>query len=235
MAERLIGRGEELAAFARRLAEVETGHWRGLVLSGEPGIGKTRLLAELERLAEARGYQVLSGRASELERDPPYWLFVDALDRHLRALAPDRLQRIDQRLGSELARIFPGLAGLGGDSAAVLDERYRAHWAVSELLERLAAAQPLVLILDDLHWADPAAIELLGGLLRRPPQATMLVALALRPRQAPARLTAALEQATRTGALQRLELGPLSRIEAEELLGRSVQPQVPRRWMRRAA
>jgi DNA-binding NarL/FixJ family response regulator/tetratricopeptide (TPR) repeat protein len=228
VAERLIGRGEELASLQRALAEVETGHPCAIALLGEPGIGKSRLLAELARLAEARGYLVLSGRASELERDLPYWLFVDALDGHLRSFAHDRLQPLQGRMGAELAWIFPGLAGLGGDSAAVLDERYRAHWAVRELLEWQAAAQPLLLVLDDLHWADPAAIELLGGLLRRPPQARVLVALSLRLGQAPARLSTALEQATRTGALQRLELGPLSRSEAEGLLGGTVQPEVTR-------
>jgi predicted ATPase len=116
MAERLIGRGEELAALERALDEVAAGHPPAIALSGEAGIGKTRLLAELERLAERRGHLVLSGRASELERDLPYWLFVDALDAHLRSLAPDHLQRIDQRLGGELARIFPALAGLGDDA-----------------------------------------------------------------------------------------------------------------------
>ena len=152
MAERLIGRGEELAALERGLAEVETGHPCAIALSGEPGIGKIRLLTELERLAGGRGYLVLGGRASELENDLPYWVFVDALDEYLRALTRERLARIDQRLGGELARIFPALAELGEDAGTVLDERYRARRSVRELLERLAAAQPLVL--DDLHWAD---------------------------------------------------------------------------------
>jgi DNA-binding NarL/FixJ family response regulator/tetratricopeptide (TPR) repeat protein len=228
VAERLIGRGEELASLHRALAEVESGHPRVIVLSGEPGIGKTRLLAELERLAEARGHLVFTGRASELERDLPYWLFVDALDEQLRSLAPDRRQRIDQRLGGELARIFPAMAGFDDAAGAVLDERYRAHWAVRELLERLAAAQPLVLVLDDLHWADPASVELLGGLLRRPPEAMVLLALALRPRQAPARLTAALEHADQAGGLWRRELPPLSRVEADELLGGNLQPHIAR-------
>jgi hypothetical protein len=110
----------------------------------------------------------------------------------------------------------------------VLDERYRAHRAVRELLERLAATGRLALVLDDVHWADPASIELLSGLLRRPPQAMVLLALALRPRQALSRLAAALEQAVRAGALDRLELQVLSEAEAEELLGRSLHPRAAR-------
>jgi len=90
----------------------------------------------------------------------------------------------------------------------------------------MAAPEPLVVVLDDLHWADPASIELLSGLLHRPPQARVLLALALRPRQAPVRLAAALEEVTRDGPLRRLELGPLSEAEAEALVGHRVGPQL---------
>ena len=106
---------------------------------------------------------MLAGRVSELESDLPYWAFVDALDEHLRSLAGDQLERADRWLGAELARIFPALAGRGLESRAVLDKRYRAHRAVHELLERLATSRPLTLVLDDVHWADPASIELLAG------------------------------------------------------------------------
>jgi DNA-binding CsgD family transcriptional regulator/tetratricopeptide (TPR) repeat protein len=228
MAELLVGRAQELALLERTLARVEEGRACTAALVGEPGIGKTRLLGELERLAGERGHLVLAGRASELEHDLPYWVFVDALDEALRSLDPDRLERVDQALSAELARILPAFAGLDSGAATVLDERYLAHRAVRELLERLAAARPLVLVLDDLHWADPASIELLSGLLRRPPQAMVLLALALRPRQAPSRLVTALEHAAQAGSLQCLELHPLSSAEAEELLGRSVKPHVAR-------
>jgi AAA ATPase domain len=134
IAEQLVGRAEELAVLAQRLAELRGGAACAVAVSGEPGIGKSRLLVELERLAEQHGHLVLSGRASELESDLPYWIFVDALDEHLRSL--DRVDRIDRRLGGELARIFPTLAGFGDRSGAVLDERYRARRAVRELLER---------------------------------------------------------------------------------------------------
>ena len=63
---------------------------------------------------------------------------------------------------------------------ALQHERYRSHRAVRALLEQLASRQPLVLVLDDLHWADAASIELLGALLRRPPAAPVLLALAMR-------------------------------------------------------
>ena len=101
-------------------------------------------------------------------------------------------------------------------------ERYRSHRAVRELLERLTATEPLVLVLDDVHWADSASVELLGALLRRPPDAAVLIALAVRPRQMPERVAAALERAHRVGTLVRVELGALTRGEAREFLGDAV-------------
>ena len=91
-----------------------------------------------------------------------------------------------------------------------------------ELLELLAATKPLVLILDDLHWADSGSIELIGALLRRPPSAPVLLAMAVRPRQSPERLAGAFERAHRAGRLTRLELSAFSLEEARELLGGGV-------------
>src|SRR5687768_3071649 len=76
----LVGRREELAAFQRALAEVEGGRARVVALRGEPGIGKSRLLAELAGRARGRGLLVLEGRAAELERDLPFALLMDALE-----------------------------------------------------------------------------------------------------------------------------------------------------------
>jgi ATP/maltotriose-dependent transcriptional regulator MalT len=100
--------------------------------------------------------------------------------------------------------------------------RSRSHRAVRALLEQLAETSPLVLVLDDLHWADSASVELLGALLRRPPSAAVLMALARRPRQLRERLLAALDRAHRAGGLIRVELGALAPDEARELLGETV-------------
>ena len=76
-----------------------------------------------------------------------------------------------------------------------------------------------MLVLDDLHWADPASVDLVGALLRRPPDAAVLLALGARPRPAPERLSAAFDRAHRARTLVRIELAPLTPAEAEELLG----------------
>ena len=222
-AEQLVGRPAELDAIDQMLAGLEHGGPAAVALVGEPGIGKTRLLAELAARADARGQLVLSGSASELERDLPFWVFVDALDEYAEGLDPRRLEQLDESARAELGHVLPALSGLGsGGDTALQDERYRTHRAFRDLLEVLAASKPLVLILDDLHWADSGTVELLGALMRRLPAAPVLLAMAMRPRQTPDRLAAAFERAHRTGRLIRLELGALSLPETRQLLGSGV-------------
>jgi predicted ATPase len=192
------------------------------VLSGEPGIGKTRLLTELAARADTEQL-VLFGSASELERDLPYYVFVDALDEYLHAFEPSRLDALDEDVRTGLAAVFPSLHRFAADGDGfVRHERYRTHSAVRELLERLTAAKPLVLVLDDLHWADSASVDLLGALLHRPPDAAVLLSLAVRPQQIPERLSAAFLRAERAGLLVRQDLGALTREDAGELLGEAI-------------
>jgi ATP/maltotriose-dependent transcriptional regulator MalT len=223
LAHRFVGRAEELRALEQVLAEVDQGRAAAIEVVGEAGIGKSRLLAELGARAEARRWLVLSGTASELERDVPFSVLVDALDEYLRGLDPGRFSSLTEDMQAELAHVLPSLSTLAHAGAPALQhERYRSHRAVRALLEHLAESKPLVLALDDLHWADSASVELLAALLRRPPAAEVLVALALRPRPMPERLSAALERAHRAGTLTRVELEALTAVEARELLGETV-------------
>jgi ATP/maltotriose-dependent transcriptional regulator MalT len=217
---RFVGRADELGSLDVVLEELDRGRPGALEFEGEPGIGKTRLLKELALRAEARGYLVLSGSASELEHDLPFSVFLDGLDEYLASLEPERLAVLDEQVQAELANVFPSLAALGRNrEVATQPERYRTHRAVRGLLELLARPRPLLLVLDDFHWADSASVELLGTLLRRPPAAPVLVGVALRSHQVPERLGAAFERAQRVEALTRIELGALTPIEAREFLG----------------
>ena len=223
LANHLVGRTQELGSLEQVLAELDQGRARAVELVGEAGIGKTRLLSELAAHAEQRGDLVLSGSASELERNLPFSVFVDALDEYVESLEADRIAVLDDDIQAELAHIFPSLSALaGGREPAPQHERYRSHRAVRALLDRLATTKPLVLVLDDLHWADSASIELLGALLRRPPAEAVLIAVAHRLDKTPDPLSAALERAHRAETLTRIELGALTPVEARELLGESV-------------
>jgi hypothetical protein len=204
-AETLVGRQDELRSLDRALAEPAETASSALALVGEPGMGKTRLLAELCARAEHEGWLVLSGSASELDRELPFWVFVDALDEYLRALEPSQLGALDEAGRAQLSHVFPCFSGHpAGSDAGSQDERFQTHRAVRQLLEALARPKPLVLVLDDVHWADSGTIELLGSLLCRPPAAAALIAVAVRPRRVPERLSGAPEKAVRAGVMTRL-------------------------------
>jgi ATP/maltotriose-dependent transcriptional regulator MalT len=219
LAVHLVGRTAELGVLEDALAGLREGRPAAIEIVGEPGIGKTRLLAELAERSDAMGFLVLTGSASELERDLPFGVFGDALDDYVLGLDPRKLELLGEDIRAELAHVFPSFSGSAADLTPILqDERFRLHRAVRELLEWLAESKPLVLILDDFHWADSGATELLGALLRRPPDAGVLIAFAVRPRQVAGRLAAAVERARRAGVLTSIELGALSPDEARELL-----------------
>ncbi len=214
----LVGRHSELALLEDAVGALARGAQRTVVVAGEPGIGKSRLLAEAGGLAAAGGAVVLEGSAAEFERDLPFGVFVDALDPYLGSLPEARLRGLGDEQRARVAAVFPSLADLAPPLGGLGEERYRSHHAVRVLIEQLAARGPCVLALDDLHWADQGSLELVGHLLRRPPAGPVLLMLALRPRRAPRLLAAALDSAERAERCLRLELAPLSREEADGLL-----------------
>src|SRR3954470_22180362 len=124
----IVGRRAQLTAVADALTRLEGRASPILALSGEPGIGKTRLVEELCERADARGHLVLSGRASELEQDLPFAVAVDALGDYAASLGVHRLERLVGAQAAELAPIVPGLDGLDGAPAGRLqDERFQTH------------------------------------------------------------------------------------------------------------
>ena len=201
------------------LDDLRQGSAACLAVEGEPGIGKTRLLSELRRQAEKRGYVVLAGSAAEFERDLPFGVWVDALDAYVASQDLDARENLDAQLLDDLARVLPSLNRDGATAAGgLVDERHRAHRAVRALLDLIATAKPLVLVLDDLHWSDAASIELLAALLRRRTAGRVLLALGYRSGKAPPRLDAALA----APAVTIIDLGPLSEAECSTLAGEHI-------------
>ena len=216
-ADPLVGRARERDEMAGALAAARARPGGVLVIEGEPGIGKSRLLLELAGLAAGEECVVLDTRASEFEGDLPYALWSDALDPHLRELGERRVQLLGIGDPHALAVVAPVLEG--EDPGAPVADRHRTHRALRDLLERLAATRPLVLCLDDVHWADPASLDALAALVRRPPAAAVLLALAAREGQLPLPLSRALAASMSEDRAARIELGPLSGAEASELIG----------------
>lgn len=215
----LVGRDAELAELERLLGEAFGGTARAVVLIGEPGIGKTSLLKALVAQAEARNGLVLEGSAAEFEQDLPFGVVIDALDAYVQSLGAPVFERLAADGLTELADVLPSLRRLRGSDRPVTaaGERFRIHYAARELLERLASRQPVVLVLDDLHWADGASRELVAHLLRHPPDAPVLLAGAFRPGQVDVTLARAVDQAVLSGAAARIEVGPLRPEDAAQL------------------
>ncbi|MGW7210737.1 ATP-binding protein, partial [Streptomyces sp. NPDC054837] len=180
------------------------GRSRLVDITGEAGIGKSRLLGEVCAGARRRGMLVLRGRATEYERQVPFQVFTDALAH----LDPHVLD------GSQETDAVATLLQRGG----ALD-RFGLHRSTAVLLARLAASSGLLLALDDLHWADSASLELLDHLVRHPLHAPVVLAVTRRDRQSPESLAARLTRGVDTGSVVRLGLRPLSERECAELAG----------------
>jgi DNA-binding SARP family transcriptional activator len=169
---RLVARAAEratLEALVRRTAEGGGGDV--VLLSGEPGIGKSRLLAELEGLAKASGGTLLAGRAYEAESVRPFGLWVDMLRG-----AP--LEHIDSELRGHLAPLFPELGA--GPSPTPAESKARLFDGVARLLCDRATRAPVILAIDDLHWLDEASASLLYYVARVTAGARVGIACATR-------------------------------------------------------
>src|SRR4051812_44704723 len=198
------GRQAELRALSQALGALRSAPAPSVVtIVGEAGIGKSALLAAIGPAARDAGVRLLSARAAEHERDVPFALFADALGDVVAGMSARR--RAD--LEADLAAVLPGL-GVDHQPAEPPGpvERFRLHRAAGALIEQLGRERPLALVCDDVHWADAASVELLVHLLHRPPDAPVLLVIAMRPTDAAPRL---LDAARLLDAHEHLGLGPL--------------------------
>lgn len=217
----IIGRKEELRQLDELLLTGDRRQAHFIAVSGEPGIGKTRLLAELGMRADG-GWLVLEGRATEFERDVPFAVLTHAIADYLASLHPSRLQPLGQPRIDELSGVFPEIADLASERRPLEADRHRLHRALGSMLELFAARKPTLLILDDVHWADPASVQSLLHLARHPPDADVVLVMAFRPAQVDPVLPAQLETAAAEGNATLLRLPPLSTDELSVLLSGEV-------------
>ena len=175
-----VGRKAEMGDLKAALEEALSGRGRMVTLVGEPGIGKTRTAQELVTFAGLRGMQVLWGRCYEEQGVPPYWPWVQAI----RAYVHERdAKELRSELGSAaavIAEIVPdvrdALPGLEPPPEVGRDEaRFRLLDSVATFLKAASRSRPLMLVLDDLHWADDASLGLLQFVARELGNARVLV------------------------------------------------------------
>ena len=161
-----IGRAGEVAHLVGRLTN-STGAGTVSMIIGEPGIGKTRLVSEVADAVAEHGQLVLWGRSPDGDWGAPYAPFVEALERHLAGIERDEARRLLVAIAEPLANVlpivaelFPMMASLGTIDAD--ERRFEILDALSRLLDGLAASQPVLLVLDDLHWVDHATAQALS-------------------------------------------------------------------------
>lgn len=203
----LIGRTAELGQLDTVLDRLGRGGPAVVDLTGAAGIGKSRLLGEFCRRAGQRGVTVLRGRATEYEQHLPFRPFADAF-----ADLDDPSARVAPQLLDALPPILGGRAAAPSPVADPPVDRFALHRSMARLLAELGPAG-LVVALDDMHWADPASLELLDHLVRHPVHGPVLLVVARRDRQTPSALTATLTRGADTGEVSRLRLAPLAESE----------------------
>lgn len=208
-----VGRGQELQSLSATWQTTLTGGMRAMLIAGEPGVGKTRLAGEWSRQAFEQGAIVLYGRCDE-DLGAPYQPFAEALRSLVPCLGASRLRGL--RGIEALLPLVPGLTDVLPDLAAPTradpdTERYALFDAVVALLESVSASVPVVLILDDLHWAAKSTLLLLRHLLRFGDQARVQIVGTYRStdldRSHP--LAAMLADLHRDGTAERLQLSGL--------------------------
>ena len=221
----LIGRSADLALLSRSLDEAAKGSGRTVFIVGEGGIGKTRLAAALAERAQKKGWMAVSGRAYPVETGVPYAVFSDALVPLMRSMDPSHLSVLTRGGVSEFSQMFPNLSpasdrprqSTGADPAEI---KARLLWSFTQFLGRLAAKQPLFVLLDNLQWADASSLELLHFVARQSDaQRVFLVGTyndADRDSNAVLRNTE--QSLLRLGAVTIHKLTPLSHPDVEELV-----------------
>jgi DNA-binding CsgD family transcriptional regulator len=219
----IVGRTTELAALQTILGEVETGHARVVLLSGEAGIGKSRLVAELEADARAREFLVLQGNCFHRDLTSPYAPLIDLVRTSVAHQPLEVREAIFRPFAQEFLPLLPDLVTPPPTPAAVPfsgpeQEQRRLFAALTAFLTKLAAEHPLLLIVEDIHWCDESSLEFLHYLLRHSISLPWLVLLTYRAdEQHPALINWLAQQDRERRALE-FSLSHLTRSDVDTML-----------------
>lgn len=190
--EGLVGREAELALAVATVRRLTSGRASVLVVEGEAGIGKTRLVQSVVDDARSRDVAVFYGQAHPFERTRPFGVVASALGLNRRSRDPRRAA-----IG----------ALLGGESAGA-DIQYRVVEEIVDLVDTLCVEHPVVLVLEDVHWADSASLLTILSVVRQLPLAPLLVVLSARPSPLSPEMLRLLDDLAAAGALT-VQLEPL--------------------------
>jgi DNA-binding CsgD family transcriptional regulator len=181
MSGAFVGRQREMAELKGALEEALSGQGRLVMLVGEPGIGKTRTAQELTAHAEAKGARVLWGRCPEYQGAPPYWPWIQAIRSYVREQGPEQLFsemgagaayicQIASDIQERLPQVPPPATTEDPEQA-----RFRLFDSVASFFKNASQRQPLVIVLDNLHWADRSSLLMLEFLAQELGESPLLV------------------------------------------------------------
>jgi DNA-binding SARP family transcriptional activator/predicted ATPase len=216
----LIGRAAELVTLRNALVETRSGRGRTVVVLGEAGVGKSRLSLELASEALRSSAVVLLGHAYISTKSLPFAPWVDSIRTWGVVQDIGALDGLSLPWRQELARLFPELADADVAPASDTGDGMRLFEAMAQLFTHLATRQPLVLVLEDLHWADATSLRLLAFVARRVQHSPMLIVATGREEELAdaAALSEVLEELDRDRRLTTLHLAPLSREDTVALV-----------------
>jgi transcriptional regulator with XRE-family HTH domain len=222
-----VGRQGELDALLAILEAARHGDGRLVLVSGEPGIGKTRLVMEVAERAQAHGWRVLYGRATDVEGTPAYLPIVEALRAYADACPPETLRMQLAKVAPDVALLLPSMGcrlpqNLHGTASVAESARYSLLASVSEFLLAIAKASDcgLLLVVEDLHWADTGTLLLIRFVAPRLTGARFVVIGTHRSAEldlTPA-LAEVLADVSREGTGEHMPLAPLSATDVSTLI-----------------
>jgi DNA-binding CsgD family transcriptional regulator len=222
-----VGRSSELDTLRALLPRAAGEGRRVVLLGGEAGSGKSRLVREFAAETARERVLVLYGACDAVVRTP-YGPFVQALDHLTRVVEADEIRAALGTGGGEITRLLPDLPLRIGDLPPPVDadpdtERHRLHTAVTDLLTGVTRGRPVLLVVEDGHWADAPTLLLLRHLARAAGDARVLLLATFRDTEAevPEQLSQTLADLRRSDDVVRLRLGALSGDEVGEFVGRA--------------
>ena len=219
----LVGRAPELAAVARALDGAAAGAPIHYLIAGEAGVGKSRLVGEAMAMASARGMRVLVGGCADIgDGGVPYGPVVEALRSLVRELDDAQLETVIGTARPDLARLVPSLSPTLVTDFATQGESLQARLldAVLGVLQRLSEISPVMFVVEDLHWADPATRETIAFLIRHLRTDRVVLVMTFRADELHRRhpLRPWLVELERSGRVERIDLERLDQTQTGELL-----------------
>lgn len=219
-----VGREAEQASLREGIGRASGGQGGLVVVTGDAGVGKTRLVAEVGIEAEARGFQFVAARCESVGKSDPYLPFVEVLDASRRRMSAEQFRVCLGDDAGAIARLLPVIRRMYREipppaRMPAREERRYLFGAVGEVLANLARVRPMVILLDDVHWADEHSLLLLESFAVRLPDLPIFVAATYtRDESVPAALRETLVRLQRRNLMRSIVLNDLAPADVEALL-----------------